>query len=136
SPAVIPPHTPGTDGVSRATHLCVSLVAHFASDLSGDAASLKPRLMSEILLALLRPAVVTRLVLGTYQAVGTAATVGHTVQVATGSPDRILHVTTPAFGGLEGPTLAVGISQETAEFAAMRTPARDITRPCPIAWRL
>ena len=37
SPSVIPPHTPGTDGPSRATHLCVSLVAHSASYFSGAA---------------------------------------------------------------------------------------------------
>src|SRR5262249_22851645 len=37
SPSVIPTHTPGTDGPSRATHLCVSLVAHSASYFSVDA---------------------------------------------------------------------------------------------------
>src|SRR6058998_717307 len=37
SSAVIPAHTPGTDGASRAPHLRVSLVAHSASDFAGAA---------------------------------------------------------------------------------------------------
>src|SRR5215831_20427683 len=41
SPSVIPTHTPGTDGPSRATHLCVSLVAHSASYFSVDAIRLR-----------------------------------------------------------------------------------------------
>src|SRR5262252_5798730 len=41
SPSVIPTHTPGTDGPSRATHLCVSLVAHSASYFSVDADTIK-----------------------------------------------------------------------------------------------
>src|SRR5262245_32645874 len=92
--------------------------------------------MFEILFALLRPPVVTSLVLGTHQAVGTATTVGRKIQVATAPLDRIFHVTARGFGGLEGPTLPVGISQEAAEFSAMRTPTSDVARPCPIAWRL
>src|SRR5262245_60952819 len=37
SPSVIPTHTPGTDGPSRAPHLCVSLVMHSASNFAGSA---------------------------------------------------------------------------------------------------
>src|SRR5437016_5962576 len=37
SSAVIPVHTQGTDGASRAPHLRVSLVAHSASDFAGAA---------------------------------------------------------------------------------------------------
>src|SRR4030095_14372499 len=37
SSAVIPAHTPGTDGASRAPYLRVSLVAHSASDFAGAA---------------------------------------------------------------------------------------------------
>src|SRR5207237_6826500 len=36
SPA-LPAHPPGADGASRAPHLCVSLVAHSASDFAGPA---------------------------------------------------------------------------------------------------
>src|SRR5215831_18320910 len=43
SPSVIPTHTPGTDGPSRATHLCVSLVAHSASYFSVDAVYMKKK---------------------------------------------------------------------------------------------
>ena len=43
--------------------------------------------MGQIALTLLRPPVVTRLILRTHQAVGTAATVGHQVQVAAAPPD-------------------------------------------------
>ena len=78
--------------------------------------------MGKIALTLLRPPVVTRLILRTHQAVGTAVTVGHQVQVAAAAPDRLLHVTTPYFRGLQNPALAVGIRQEAAEFAAMRAP--------------
>src|SRR5215510_3926017 len=92
--------------------------------------------MGEIALTLLRSPVVTRLILRTHQAVGTAATVGHQVQVAAAPPDRLLQVTAPSFRGLKNPMLAVGIRQEAAEFAAMRTRASDSARPGPIAWRL
>jgi hypothetical protein len=92
--------------------------------------------MGEIALTLLRPPVITRLILRTHQAVGTAATVGHQVKVAVTPPDRLLHMTAPGFRGLQSPTLVVGIRQEAAEFTAMRTRARDSARPCPIAWRL
>src|SRR5262249_21343008 len=66
SPSVIPTHTPGTDGPSRATHLCVSLVAHSASYFSVDAydpqavrldhflAQYKDKLSIEVWLGLLR----------------------------------------------------------------------------------
>src|SRR5438128_11801457 len=37
SPAVIPAHTPGADGTSRAPHLCVLLVVHSASHFIGAA---------------------------------------------------------------------------------------------------
>src|SRR4029434_7439097 len=60
--------------------------------------------MGEVALTLLRPPVVTRLVLRTHQAVGTAATVGHQVQVAAAPPDRLLHMTAPCFRGLQSPT--------------------------------
>jgi len=90
----------------------------------------------KIALTLLRPPVVTRLILRTHQAVGTAATIGHQVQVAATPPDRLLQVTAPCFRSLKDPMLAVGIRQEAAEFAAMCTRARDSTRPGPIAWRL
>src|SRR5882724_4554535 len=92
--------------------------------------------MGEIVLTLVRPPVVTCLVLRTHQAIGTAATVGRPGQVAPAPLDRLFHMTAPVFGGLDDPPLAVGISQEAAEFTAMSTPARDIARPCPIAWRL
>src|SRR4249920_3125042 len=92
--------------------------------------------MGKIALTLLRPPIVARLIFRTHQAVGTAAAVGHQVQVAAVPLDRLLHVTAPCFRGLKGPTLAVGIRQEAAEFAAMRTRASDSARPCPIAWRL
>src|SRR5262249_28463532 len=39
SPSVIPPHTPGTYGPSRTTHLCVPLVGHSASYFAGAAGS-------------------------------------------------------------------------------------------------
>ena len=91
--------------------------------------------MGKITLPLLRPLVVTRLILRTHQAVGTAVTVGRQVQVAAAPPDRLLHMTAPCFRGLKIPTLAVGIRQEAAEFTAMRTRACDSARPCPIAWR-
>jgi hypothetical protein len=92
--------------------------------------------MGKIALTLLRPPVVTRLILRTHQAVGTAATIGHQVQVAAAPPDRLLQVTAPCFRGLKRPTLAVGIRQEAAEFAAMRTRASDSARPGSIAGRL
>src|SRR2546428_424715 len=53
-----------------------------------------------------------------------------------GAAGSVIEVTLMNKGSLEGPTLAVGIRQKAAEFAAMRTPARDGVRPCPIAWRL
>src|SRR2546426_12760915 len=37
SPSVIPAHPPGAYDTSRASHLCVSLVAHSASDFAGSA---------------------------------------------------------------------------------------------------
>jgi hypothetical protein len=37
SSAVIPAHTPGAPGASRATDLCISLVAHFTSYFAGSA---------------------------------------------------------------------------------------------------
>ena len=92
--------------------------------------------MGEIFLPLAGPPLVTRLILRTHQAVGTAVTVGHQVQVAAAPLDRLLQVTAPCFRGLKRPTLAVGIRQEAAEFAAMRTRARDSAGPGPIAWRL
>ena len=92
--------------------------------------------MGKIALTLLRPPVVTRLSLRTYQAIWTAATIGHQVQVAAAPLDRFLQVTAPDFRGLQRPTLAVGIRQEAAEFAAMRTRARESARPDPIAWQL
>src|SRR5713226_7059268 len=76
---------------------------------------LKPRQMREIVLPLVRPPVVTRLVLRTHQAVRTTTTVGRQVQVAPAPPARLFHVTTPGFGSLEAPRLAVGIGQEVAE---------------------
>jgi len=57
--------------------------------------------MGKIVLTLLRPLVVTRLILRTHQAVGTAATVGHQVQVTAAPPDRLLHMTAPDFRGLK-----------------------------------
>jgi hypothetical protein len=92
--------------------------------------------MSQITLPLLRPPLVTRLILRTHQAIGTAATVGRQIQIAAAPPDRLLHRPAPCFRGLKSPTLVVGIRQEAAEFTAMHTRARDSARPCPIAWRL
>src|SRR5262245_20814752 len=89
--------------------------------------------MGKIALTLLRPPVVARLILRTHAAVGTAAPICHQVQVAAAPPDRLLQVTAPCFRGLKSPMLALGIRQETAEFAAMRTRARDSARPGPIA---
>jgi len=37
SPAVIPAHTPGAEGASRAPHVCVQLVVHSASNCIGAA---------------------------------------------------------------------------------------------------
>ena len=56
--------------------------------------------MGQIVLTLLRLPVVTRLVLRTHQAVGTAATIGHQVQVAAAPLDRLLQVTAPGFRAL------------------------------------
>src|SRR5262245_8382199 len=92
--------------------------------------------MGEILLPLAGPPLVTRLILRTHQAVRTALAVGHQVQVTTAAPDRFLDVTAPGFWGFKSPLLLVGISQENAECAAMRTRTRDLARPHPIAWRL
>src|SRR5206468_11414634 len=50
SSAVIPAHTPGTDGASRAPHLRVSLVAHSASDFAGAAHSVNDELAALVLL--------------------------------------------------------------------------------------
>ncbi len=92
--------------------------------------------MGKIVLPLVRPLVVTRLVLRTHQAVGTAAPIGRQVQVAAASPDGLLHVTPCSFGGLEGPRRALGIRQEATEVAAVRTRAHERARSSPIAGRL
>src|SRR5262245_34567136 len=122
-------------GAARHSHIAYTFLLTF--QLAHPAQRrLELRQMGQVALTLLRPPFVTRLILCTHQAVGTATTIGHQVQVAAAPPNRLLHVTAPGFGRFEGPCLAVGIREEAAEFTALRTRARDSARTGPIAWRL
>src|SRR6266404_4359523 len=104
--------------------------------LSGSIASspVQPCQVFQVLLALLGPAVVAGLVLGTDQGVGPAALVGRQVEVAARLADCPLDVTTFGFGGFEGPHPALGIGQKTAEFGAATTAARERAHPPPVLW--
>ena len=90
---------------------------------------------ARIVLTLLRPSVVTRLVLRTHQAVGTAATIGHQVQVAAAPLDRLLQVTAPGFRALNVQRWRSGSARKWLS-SRQCARARDSARPGPIAWRL
>ena len=72
---------------------------------------------------------VAGLVLGAYQAVGPAATIGRQVEVGPGAVDAVLDVAAIGFGSLQDPGLPLGIGQKTAELSAVR--ATTAERGCP-----
>src|SRR5215470_13167364 len=98
--------------------------------------SLEPLQICEILIALLQSPIVARLVLGADETVGTTATMGRYVQVASSFPDRLLHVAAGGFGSLEGPRLALGISKKAAQLATMRALTAELGGAPPISRRL
>src|SRR3712207_5347890 len=73
----------------------------------------------QILLALFRPAVIARLVLGADQRIRPAATISDKVHIAVRPLDRLLNMVAICFDGFEGPYLALGISKKVAQFSAM-----------------
>src|SRR5215211_7629270 len=75
----------------------------------------------QIFAALLRPAVIARLILGAHQRIRPPATISGQVHIAVSPLDRLLNVVTVCFDGFEGPDLALRISKEAAQFSAMTT---------------
>ena len=89
----------------------------------------------QILPALFRPAVITRLVLGAHQRIGPTATIRGQVDIAVSPLDRLLNVGTICFGGFEGPGLAFRIGKEAAQFCAMTALTGEHAGPAPIMRR-
>ncbi len=89
----------------------------------------------QILLALFRPAVIARLILGADQRIRPTATISDKVHIAVSPLDRLLNMVAVCFDGFEGPYLALGISKKVAQFSAMRAVTGEYAGPAPIARR-
>jgi hypothetical protein len=86
----------------------------------------------QIILSLLRPAIVARLVLRAHQAVGPPVTIGRRVHIAPRIPNRAFNVTAVAFGSPENPSPAPRISQKAAQFAAIAASTSKSVLPLPV----
>ena len=87
----------------------------------------------QIFPALLRPAVIARLVLGAHQRIRPTATVGGKVDIAVSPLDRLLNMRAFCFDGFESPCLALRIGKEAAQFRAMMTLTGKRAGPPPVA---
>ena len=75
----------------------------------------------EILPALLGAPVVTGLIFGAHQAVGSAAAIGCRIEVAPGLPNTPLNVAPGGFGSLEGPGLALRVREKAGQLDTVLT---------------
>ena len=89
----------------------------------------------QIFPALLRPAVITRLVLGAHQRIRPTATISGKVHIAVSPLDRLLHMRAFCFDGFESPGLALRIGKEAAQFRAMTTLTGEHAGPAPVMRR-
>lgn len=105
---------------------------------SGEACAsscFQQREVRQILTPLFQPTIVVRLILGADEAVGPPATIGRGVNIAPRISNGPLDMATGTLGSPEYPRFARRIGKETAEFHAVRAPARKGARPAPISWR-
>src|SRR5216683_2717549 len=98
--------------------------------------SIKHREIFKVLLTLFHPPIIAGLVLGTDEAIGPAATIGHRIKIASCFPDRLLNVTAGAFGSLQGPYPTRGIGEKAPQIDTMRATTGEVIRAAPVSRRL